>query len=421
MACVVLAAGLGTRMKSSIPKVLHRLGGKSLLRRSAELALELKMDKRIAVVSPGVEQYEPELPEGFELAVQDKPLGTAHALLSAAPLLGSWDGDVLILCADAPLMTLKTLRNLVEMHASGGYHGTLLTGKLQNPEGYGRVIRKSSGEVQKIVEEIQATIYEKAVEEVNSGTYCFDWISLSDALGELQIQPKKNEIFLTDVVETFVRKRKTVAAVCADDAREILGINSRRQLAEAEKVLRFRTLEHWMDNGVTVIDPQTTYIGEDVTIGEDTIVHPFTVIEGKVSIGKRCEVGPYAHIRNNTILRDGVEIGNFVEVKASTLDEHVKAKHLTYLGDTTIGRKVNVGAGTITANYDGKKKSQTVIGEGAFIGSGTILIAPVRVGKDAVTGAGAVVTRGHDVPDGSVVAGIPARELAKSKKSGENK
>jgi bifunctional UDP-N-acetylglucosamine pyrophosphorylase/glucosamine-1-phosphate N-acetyltransferase len=252
-----------------------------------------------------------------------------------------------------------------------------------------------------------------AIEEINSGTYCFDWEILEGALNEIQVHPDKNELFLTDVIEILTAKKGHVGAYCAEDAREVLGINSRRQLAEAEKVLRTRILDHWMDNGVTILDPQSTFIDETVVIGQDTIIHPFTVIEGEVTIGQKCIIGPFAHIRTKTVLMNRAEIGNFVEVKSSRIGEHVKAKHLTYLGDTIVGEGVNIGAGTITANYDGKKKHPTHIEDGAFIGSGTILVAPVCVGKGAVTGAGSVVTRGKDVPEGTTVIGVPAKILKK--------
>jgi bifunctional UDP-N-acetylglucosamine pyrophosphorylase/glucosamine-1-phosphate N-acetyltransferase len=415
MSVLILAAGLGTRMKSTLPKVLHNICGKSLIRRAAELSLKLPLEKRIVIIPPNGDSIMSELPKDFEYVVQEKPLGTGHAVLSAKALLKNGAGDLLILCGDTPLLTLETLKKFIEKHREGHYHGTVLTGKLGNPAGYGRIVRKGSGELSKIVEESEATVFEMAIEEINSGTYCFDWEILEGALNEIQVHPGKNELFLTDVIGVLTAKKGHVGAHCAEDAREVLGINSRCQLAEAEKVLRTRILDYWMDNGVTILDPQSTFIDETVVIGQDTIIHPFTVIEGEVTIGKKCVIGPFAHIRAKTVLMDRVEIGNFVEVKSSQIGEHVKAKHLTYLGDAIVGQGVNIGAGTITANYDGKKKHPTHIEDGAFIGSGTILVAPVCVGKGAITGAGSVVTRGKDVPEGTTVVGVPARLLKKER------
>jgi bifunctional UDP-N-acetylglucosamine pyrophosphorylase/glucosamine-1-phosphate N-acetyltransferase len=413
LAAVILAAGMGTRMKSEKLKVLHELCGKSLIRRACDLVRKLGVEKTVAVIPPQNEKIKKELPEGVLAAVQEKALGTGHAVLAARSSLQDWKGDILILCADAPLMTEATLKKLIEKHREGHYYGTVLSGLLSNPAGYGRLIRGGSGEVLKIVEDSQATSYEKSIEEINSGTYCFDWPALSEALDEIQMNPDKNELFLTDAVGIFARQKKTLGAFCAENAGEVLGINSRKQLAEAEKILRDRIRDHWMENGVTLLDPASIFIDEEVEIGTDTVIHPFTMIEGRTVIGKRCVIGPFAHIREKTILHDEVEIGNFVEVKASEIGPKVKAKHLTYLGNARIGSSVNIGAGTITANYDGKTKSVTQIEDGAFIGSGTILVAPVKIGRKAVTGAGAVVTKNKDVPEGEVVIGVPAKRLKK--------
>lgn len=411
---IILAAGMGTRMKSSLPKVLHRLCGLSLIERSVVLARQLPLQRKIVVLPSNNELIRSKLPQDFEIAVQENPLGTADAVMSVRPLLENFKGDVVIICADAPLMTFETLKKFIEKHEEGHYYGSILTGKLSNPAGYGRIVRKGSNEVAKIVEDAQATLYEKAVEEINSGTYCFSWPALDAALSKIQIHPEKKEFYLTDVIEVLVSDKKAVGAYCVEDAKEILGINSRHQLAEAEKILRMKILDRWMENGVTIVDPVSTFIDETVSIGEDTVIHPFTVIEGHVTIGKNCEVGPFSHIREGTNLDDRAEIGNFVEVKASKIGKGVKAKHLTYLGDTIVGESTNIGAGTITANYDGKKKYCTQIEDGAFIGSGTILVAPVKVGRGAITGAGAVVTRGKDVAPGKTVVGVPARVLEKS-------
>lgn len=418
LAAILLAAGRGERMKSSLPKVLHRICGRTLMERTAQLTLALPVLRKIVVVPPKADAIRKVLSNDFKIVVQEKALGTAHAVMAAQPLLKNFKGNVLVLCADVPLMTLETLKKFIEKHHEGHYYGTILTGKLTHPAGYGRIVRKGDDEVLKIVEDCEATSYEKAIEEINSGTYCFDWPSLEEVLSQVKMHPQKNELYLTDVVEKLVKNKKSISAYCVEDAKEILGINSRHQLAEAERILQLRIVNYWMDNGVTIIDPETTFIDENVRIGQDTVIHPFSVIEGSVTIGKNCVIGPFSRIRERTILGDKAEIGNFVEVKASRVGSGVKAKHLTYLGDATIGKGVNIGAGTITANYDGKNKFPTTIEEGSFIGSGTILIAPVRVGKNAVTGAGSVVTREHHVPDGATVIGVPARILKNKLKSG---
>ncbi|MBI1871064.1 MAG: NTP transferase domain-containing protein [Chlamydiae bacterium] len=414
---VVLAAGRGTRMKSSLPKVLHPLCGKSLIRRTQELLKGFSFKHQIFVLPPDGDKIREELPQTVEFVIQEKPLGTAHAVLASKPFLKDWKGSVLILCADVPLLSRETIKKFIEKHEEDHYDGTVLTGRLANPTGYGRIVRKASGEVKAIVEELEATVYEKAIEEINSGIYCFNWPALSSALNEIALHPEKNELYLTDVIEIMTARHQSVGAFEVKDFREVMGINSRHQLAEAERVLRRRVLNHWMDEGVTLLDPDSIFIDETVVIGQDTIIHPFTVIEGEVVIGKNCVIGPFAHLRGKCHLKDKVEIGNFVEVKSSQISGRVKAKHLTYLGDAVIGEGVNVGAGTITANYDGTHKYPTHIEEGAFIGSGTILVAPVRVGKKAVTGAGSVVTRGKDVPEGETVVGVPAKVLAKRIKS----
>lgn len=417
---VILAAGEGTRMKSAHPKVLHKIAGKPVLQHVLGLVSSLEdVDRTFVVVGHHADEVRAAVGEdsGCEFVVQEELLGTGHAVMQVKPLIEGFDGDVLVLCGDAPLIRTETVHRLIEVHRSDGSDCTLLTGFLKNPSGYGRIIRKSNGRIARIVEERNATLFEMATEEINSGSYCFRWESLSRALEKLKIREDKGEYYLTDTVEIFVQQKRRIGALTVESGEEVLGINSRKDLADAERNLRRRILEEHMAEGVTIVSPEVTFIDTDVIIGRDTVIHPFTVIEGGVTVGKECSVGPFARIRPGTVLEDRAEVGNFVEVKKTTIGEKSKAKHLTYLGDTEIGRGVNVGAGTITANYDGKAKYPTRIDDGAFIGSGTILVAPVNVGKNAVTGAGAVVTRNHDVPDGSLVIGVPAR--VREKKDGQ--
>lgn len=411
--CIILAAGSGTRMKSRLPKVLHRVAGKSLLTRSLDLVNSLKkFKKKLVVVGHGANNLGALLPNDC-ISVRQKPLlGTGHALIQTLTPLKQFRGHVLVLCADVPLLKRETLKKFVEKHERGDYDCSILTGCVEDPFGYGRILRDQKAQAIKgIIEEKEANNIEKRIHEINSGIYCFKWTELKKALRKIRIHQSKKEYYLTDVVE-HLKKRN---AYCVADANEIQGINSRSQLAEAEKILRLRKCEALMDKGVSIMDPASTFIDDEVEIGKDSIIYPFTVIEGKVKIGRSCEIGPFSHLREGVILKDEVEIGNFVEVKKSKLAKGVKAKHLTYLGDAEIGEQTNIGAGTITANYDGEKKHLTSIGAKAFIGSGTILVAPVYIGKEAVTGAGAVVTRGKHVPDKSVVVGVPARILRKQK------
>ncbi|HYE98313.1 MAG TPA: bifunctional UDP-N-acetylglucosamine diphosphorylase/glucosamine-1-phosphate N-acetyltransferase GlmU, partial [Planctomycetota bacterium] len=294
---------------------------------------------------------------------------------------------------------------------------TFLSACLDDPSGYGRVVReKGTGKFQRLVEDVDATAEEKAIAEVNSGCYVFDAASAFAALREVKPDNRKGELYLTDVLALLLSKGKAVDAVRSTNPAEIYGINSRRDLVAATNFLRWRILERHMDAGVTVVDPSTTFIEDDVEIGQDTVIQPFTVIRHGVRIGKGCEVGPFAQLRPGTVLDDGAEVGNFVEVKKSRLGPKSKAKHLAYLGDATLGANVNIGAGTITANYDGKNKHPTVLEDGVRTGSNTVLVAPVKLGKGALTGAGAVVVRA-EVPPGTVMVGVPAKPIVK--KTGE--
>ena len=410
-ACVILAAGEGKRMKSRIPKVLHRLAGKPLIQHVVDVAKDAGAGKILVVVSRDHQELKALLGNSAAFVVQKDRLGTGHALAQAQKLLRSFSGDVLVLCGDAPLIRAQTVRALLAQHRQTGSVCTVLTAKVEDPRDYGRIVRGGAGNIVRIVEEKMADSAQKAIREINSGAYCLKVPDVFDALEKIERRGPSGEYPLTDIVDILVGQDKSVGGFISEDSEEIIGINSRGALAQAEKILQKRIMDFHMDNGVSIVDPENTYIAAEVCIGQDSVIEPFSVIEGKVRIGQNCVVGPFAHLRDGTVLGDGSEVGNFVEVKKSTIGSLSKAKHLSYLGDASVGSKVNIGAGTITANYDGKHKHPTHIGDEASIGSNTTLVAPVSVGKRAVTGAGSVILAGRDVAPGSVVVGVPARVL----------
>jgi len=404
-------------MKSDTPKVLHALCGKPILGHILDTVDVLNPRRVIVVAGAGEPAVARFAEERAEVVRQKTPCGTGHALLQAQNPLKGFEGSVLVLCGDAPLVSSGTLRKLVRQRAKTGTSCALLSFEAPDPAGYGRIIRGEGGLVQKIVEESNATDEQKRVREVNSGVYCFRARDIFTLLGRLKPDPVKKEIYLTDAVELLVR-RGGVRVSRAKDPREALGVNSREDLAMVTAVRKDRILKRLMRAGVTIVDPATTFIEERVRVGRDTVIYPNTVIEGPARIGGKCRVGPFARIRAGVALGDGVTVGNFVEVVRTRIGRGSTAKHLTYLGDAEIGSGVNVGAGTITANYDGKRKHRTVIRDGARIGSGTVLVAPVRVGKGARTGAGAVLPRGRNVAAGVTVAGVPARKIPRQKRKG---
>ncbi len=408
LAAVILAAGKGTRMGSDLPKVLHEVAGKPMIVRLLDALEAAGVRRTVAVIGYGGEAVKRALAgRRIRFAVQRRQLGTGHALLQAEAALKGFRGTLLALPGDAPLIRPETLRELADRCRAGSACAVLTT-ELADPTGYGRVLRDGAGDVAGIVEHANATPDQRRIREVNSGIYAFRAEILWPALKAVPWSRarKGHEIYLTGVLPALSAK-----ALSVPDPAESLGINTPWELAEAEALMRRRILQDLMASGVRITDPSTTFIETETPIGKGTLIHPFTVIRKDVRIGRDCQVGPFAHLREGTVLEDGAEVGDFVETKKARLGRGTKAKHLAYLGDVEIGRRVNIGAGTIVANYDGKAKHRTLIGDAAFIGSGTVLVAPVRIGKRAVTGAGAVVTKRHHVRDGEVVAGVPARPL----------
>ena len=449
---LILAAGLGTRMRSRTAKVLHRLGGRPLIAHVCRAAAALMKESRPVYVIVGHQAEEVKRAvreelgeEGAIFVTQTEQRGTGDAVMAARGALAEANSTLLVLSGDVPLVRPETLGALVHQHRTHRGRGaacTLLSVRLDDPTGYGRVVRDAEGRFERVVEQKDATPEERQINEINAGIYCFETRLLFRALGRVQPANAQGEFYLTDVPGILRADGEDVSIYTHGDAREVSGINTRIELADFERLLRNRTLRRLMlDGGVTFIDPQTTYVSPDAQIGRDTVIHPGVQIEGRTVVGEACEiragtrltnarvgngveikdhcvvvdseigdhcaVGPFAHLRLNARVDDGAAVGNFVEVKNSTLGAKAKAMHLTYLGDATVGERTNVGAGTVTCNYDGKQKHQTVIEEDVKIGSDTLLVAPVRVGARSVTGAGAVVT--EDVPPDTLVAGVPAR------------
>lgn len=406
--CVITAAGKGTRMKSDIPKVLHQVRGKAMLDHVVDAVKALGISDIAVIVGHKKEEFEYLKSQNIELVEQKELLGSGHAVMQTQKVCKGFD-DVLVLCGDVPLITPDTLKSLLKTHLAKENKATVLSGKMENPCGYGRIIRDNNGAVKLIREQKDASAEEAAVCEINSGMYCFDVTELFKALKKVTPKNAQKEYYLTDVIEIMYKAKKNTGAFITNDISEIAGINNRMELSAADSAMSARIVEQLSAEGVTIYGADTVFINKDAKIGKDSIIYPYTFIDSKVVIGKNCKVGPFAHIRQGTVLKDRAEIGNFVEVKQSIIGSGTKAKHLSYIGNAEIGKKVNIGAGTITANYDGKNKHKTVIGDGAFIGSDSKLVAPVKIGKNAVTGAGCVVTK--DVPANSVVVGVPAKKI----------
>lgn len=427
---VILAAGQGTRMKSSLYKVLHPVLGRPMLVHVLNQLNAVDLEKRVTVLGHGAEEVVKLVGGESEWVQQEEQLGTGHAVLQAEDMLSDMDGTTLVVCGDTPLITGSTYRKLFEHHEKTGACATILTANAPDPNGYGRVIRNEDNQVERIVEQKDTNDTERSVKEINTGTYCFDNKALFGALHQVTNENAQGEYYLPDVIEILRNQGDAVSAYVTDYFSETLGINDKVALAEAEKIMQRRVNERHMRNGATMMDPGATYIGMDVTIEKDVTIHPGvriaghsvikegaeiglhtdvtnctigeqtvirqSVIEDSV-IGKNVMIGPYAHIRPETELHDHTKIGNFVEVKNSTVDDGSKVPHLSYVGDTTLGKNVNMGCGTITVNYDGLEKHQTIIEDDAFIGCNANLIAPVSIGKGSFIAAGSTITK--DVPE----------------------
>ncbi len=399
-------------MRSELPKALHKLGGRPMVQSLIDRAKEAGASKIFVVAGYAFKEVREALPKDVVVVEQRQQLGSGHAVAVAEKALSKISGELLLLYCDTPLLKSSTLKALVAKHRAEKADGVVLSVELDDAAHYGRIVRKDGDLMERIVEANDATEAEKMIREINTGCYVFDKKGLFKALKSVKKNPKKKEYYLTDAVEILARSGRVFASK-TDDREEVQGVNTRFELAEAEAVVQKRLQREWMERGVGIRDPKTTFIDSDVRLGQDTVILPHTVIEEGSVIGAGCTIGPFARIRGNSKIGDKVVIGNFVEIVRSKIGRLTQIKHLSYIGDAEIGEGVNIGAGTITANYDGKNKHKTVIRDRASTGSGTIFVAPVTVGRGAKTGAGAVVTSGTRMKDGSVYVGVPAKELKK--------
>ncbi|MEK3884230.1 bifunctional UDP-N-acetylglucosamine diphosphorylase/glucosamine-1-phosphate N-acetyltransferase GlmU [Paenibacillus sp. PL2-23] len=460
---IVLAAGQGKRMKSKLYKVLHPVCGKPMVSHVLDAVKEAQSERTVVIVGHGAELVKSRLGDAAEFALQEKQLGTGHAVQQAEALLGQEDGVTIVICGDTPLVQASTLRSMLELHEASGAAATIMSASFDNPAGYGRIIRGEDGTVQRIVEHKDCSAEELLVREINTGTYCFDNRKLFQALSRVTNQNAQGEYYLTDVIGLLKEAGEVVQGYCTEDIAEAIGVNDRVALAEAERHMRERLNRKHLLNGVSIIDPANTYIEASVQIGADTVIYPGTVLRGATVIGEDCvigpsseltnavvhngatikysvvtdseigevsSVGPYAYLRPGSKLGRGCKIGDFVELKNAQLDDGAKVSHLSYVGDAKVGKDVNIGCGAITVNYDGFNKSVTEIGDGAFIGSNVNLIAPVKVGDGAYVVAGTTVTK--DVPEGDMAIArerqvnkpgyaekIRARAKAKKERAGQ--
>lgn len=410
---VILAAGKGTRMRSDVPKVLHEVCGKPIVEYVLDAAKAAGSLKTYVVVGYKGDAVKKQLGSGPIMIRQPKLSGTADAVRRVAGHLKNYRGDVLILCGDTPLLNKTVIKGLVVKHKNSKAVCTFLTAAVGDPQGYGRIIRDDRGKVVAIREDKDALDHERNIAEINVGVYCVQSRALFGVLKRIRLNEKKKEFYLTDIIDLFHQDGSRIETVMTEDPVEGLGVNTKEDLAVAERVIREKILKNFMRDGVTIVDPATTYIDADVKIGKDTCIRPFTIVEKDVRIGDRCVIGPFARLRPGVRLGNGVEIGNFTEVSRTKIGNKTLMKHFSFLGDALVGSAVNIGAGTITANFDGVRKNQTKIGNGAFIGSDSILIAPVKIGNKAVVGAGSVVTKGKVVPDGGMAVGVPAQIKAR--------
>jgi len=456
IAVIILAAGLGKRMKSDLPKVLHPVAGKPMLFYPIEVVKSLKIEKVIVVIGHKGEEVierlggkgqgarsKGEYKSQIQFVKQEPQLGTGHAVLCAEESLKTWKGDILILSGDVPLITRETILGLLDLHAKKKATISFISAIVENPAGYGRAVRNKGGSVVRVVEDKDASQKEKAINEINTGIYCTSAQFLFSSLKKIKKENVQGEYYLPDLIAIAAREKKKVACLTHINPAEVMGINNRIELSEANEEMRERINNEFMLAGVTLVDDETAYIHKGVKIGRDTTIYPNVFLEGHTNIGERCIIeegckiinssvgdgsvikshsviessqigkdafiGPFARLRPESHIEDGAKIGNFVEVKKSTIGKGTKVNHLSYIGDAVIGKNVNIGAGTITCNYDGIRKQQTIIEDGAFIGSDTQLVAPVRVGKDAYIGSGSTITK--DVPSGSLALSRPEQRI----------
>jgi len=420
---IVLAAGRGTRMKGDEPKVLHDLCGRPMLAYILDTAEKISSRSPIVVVGYAQDKVRKAFSErDVRWVTQDEQKGTGHAVMSCREELEKNEEPVVIVNADQPIIAAERLLEMLHIYEQEKPGAVMLTAELDDPKNYGRIVRSKDGVFKRIIEEHDAKPDEREIKEVNGGAYVFDRKMLLEKLRNLDTNNAQGEYYLTDVVHQLAAGENGVKAFVTPCCEEIMSVTTRWDIQKVWPVVMGRYMKHLAEEcGVTVVAPENTYIEPGAEIGQDTVIYPFTYIEKEVKIGTHCKVGPFSHIRKGTILKDRAEIGNFTETKNTVLGEGSKAKHLSYLGDAVIGDKANIGAGTICANYDGKNKHRTEIGDGTHVGSGTIFVAPVRTGRNAVTGAGAVVTSGRHISDDETVVGIPAKPINKSGKKEKGK
>ena len=426
---LILSAGKGTRMKSALPKVIHKVCGKEMVNHVIEVSKKAGAKEIVAILGHGSEQVKSVLSADIYTAMQTEQLGTGHAVMMATEYIEDTD-TIVVLCGDTPLVKPETLQNLFDYHIDNEYHTTVLTTIVENPTGYGRIIRDNDNNLLKIVEQKDATPEEAATKEINSGIYCFNGKSLKDALSKITSYNAQNEYYLTDTIEIMRSAGLKVGAFNGANIDELMGVNSKVELAKAEEIMRKRINELHMVNGATLIDPNNTYIESDVEIGNDTIIYPGVVLKGNTKIGSNCTiemnssidnsvigdntkidkstiidstvgnnttVGPYAYLRPKSNIGNNVKIGDFVEVKNATIEDNSKASHLTYIGDAHVGKNVNIGCGVVFVNYDGKNKFKSIVKDNAFIGSNSNLVAPVVVEEKGYIATGSTITQ--DVPE----------------------
>lgn len=396
---IILAAGKGTRMKSETPKVLHKIFNKELLGYVIDAVNNTGMaEENFVIVGHCADEVEAYVTKNYDNAkcrLQSPQLGTGHAAYQAYEDLKGFEGQVLILCGDTPLITSETLNEFIKVHNDNNCALTVMSAVFDDPTNYGRIIRDENGNLKAIVEEKDASDAQKKIKEINTGVYLLDWAKVHEAFLNLDSNNAQNEYYLTDIVKWTIKQGLKAQSYIMSNNEESYGINSKKHLAQASKILKDRVIEKLLTDGVTIVDPDSTFISPETEIEADTIIYPCTYIEGKNKIAKNCKIGPFARIRGDVELGEGVKIGNFVEIKKTKIDAHTNVCHLSYVGDSTLGSKVNIGAGTITANYNHitKEKFQTVIEDNASTGSNSVIVAPVHIGENASVGAGSVISK----------------------------